>query len=76
MKLDVEGAECDIVTGTRLDTFRRLRHAVAEYRPVPDREFAAPFERPAKVGLAFTKWERCPQFRRGVCWLATLPGAP
>ena len=76
LKLDVEGAEYDIVTGTRLDTLRRLRHVVVEYHPVPDREFTELVARFAEVGLAWTRWERSPESGRGVCWFAAVPSVP
>lgn len=75
MKLDVEGAEYDIVAGTQLATLRRLRHVVVEYHPVPDRELAELVERFAQAGLAWTRWERSPELGRGVCWFAATPGA-
>ena len=76
LKLDVEGAEYDIITGTRLGTLRQLRHVVVEYHPVPDREFAELVERFAQVGLAWTRWERSPEPGRGVCWFTAAQGAP
>lgn len=75
LKMDVEGAEYDIVRGTRLETLRQLRHVVLEYHPVPERELAELVERFAQAGLVWKRWERSPELGRGVCWFAASSGA-
>lgn len=75
LKMDVEGAEYDIVQGTRLDTLRRLRHVVVEYHPVPERGVGELVERFEQAGLIWTMWERSPEPSRGVCWFAAARGA-
>ena len=76
LKLDVEGAEYDIIAGTRLESLRQLRQVVVEYHPVPNRAVAELVERFAQVSLSWTRWERSPEPGRGVCWFAAAKGEP
>lgn len=76
MKLDVEKAEYDIATATRLDTGRQSRHVVVEFHPVPDKDFGEVVERFDQVSLAWTRWERLPKQGRAACRFAAAQGAP
>jgi FkbM family methyltransferase len=68
LKLDVEGAEYDIVADTSLDTLRRFRCAVVEYHPVPGRELDELVKRFRSASMTWSHWERSTEPGRGTCW--------
>lgn len=70
VKMDVEGAEYDIVLRSSPDSWREVRSVVMEYHPVPGRHLDDLLEFFAAVGLTPSRMEPGTLPGLGVMWLS------
>jgi FkbM family methyltransferase len=70
MKIDVEGAEYDIILGTPVGALSAVRNAVIEYHAVAGHSVDELAERFASAGFVWRRWERSALPGQGLCWWA------
>jgi FkbM family methyltransferase len=68
LKIDVEGAEYDIIRGTPLASLMTIKHVVVEYHAVDGHSVADLAERFGEAGFVWRRWERSAIHGQGLCW--------
>lgn len=68
LKIDVEGAEYEIIGGTSVDQLRRIRQVVLEYHDVPGRNVGQLADRLALAGLVWERQEHGGRPGHGLGW--------
>ena len=76
LKLDVEGAEYDIILGTPPDVLRRVHRIVLEYHPVPGSTVAQLASHLAAAGFSWERQEHAALVDQGLGWWRRARATP